>query len=95
MKTCIIEYITVLSNIYLILFKTCCIQVISKSKGKLFYLFQLHEGEKPVTMVDGWNAWFYDDFDNLVNACSFLSFFVYIKIMINEKKTKLVFNSSK
>lgn len=31
-------------------------------------LQELHEGEKPVTMVDGWNAWFYDDFDNLKNT---------------------------
>lgn len=31
-------------------------------------LQELHEDEKPVTMVDGWNAWFYDDFDNLKNT---------------------------
>ena len=43
-------------------------------KPRMFYvnkfcyiILQLHEGEKPVVEVDGWNAWFYDNLNQLVS----------------------------
>ena len=33
----------------------------------LILCFQLYEGEKPVRMVDGWNAWYFNKLEQVVS----------------------------
>ena len=47
----------------------------------IFFNFQLkNDGENPEFLVDGWNAWFYDDIKNLVSCI--MSLYYLIKVYI-------------